>query len=504
MSSTTTGAEAADAVSPAGTEGLSWPPLIALSLGYFLVMLDVTVVTVAVPAIRDSVGASASAMAWVVDGYSSVFGGLLLMGGGFGDRLGHRKVFLSGLGVFALASIGCALATTPATLVASRLAQGAGGALLVPTSLALLTASYPVPAVRAKALGIWAGISGIAFAAGPLVGGLLVAGLSWRAAFWINVPIALLAVWLTRRNVPSPTGRAGARGLDPVGQVLGIVAVMGLAAALNEASTKGWTSPVVLGAGALALLALVLFVLAERRMEARGIETQPPLLPLSLFRSPGFSSTAAVGVLLNLGYYGMLYLSTLYLQNERGYDALGAGLALLPTVCMAVVAAPLSGRLTARYGPYVPMTGALLLGSVGFVGWLLAGSDTPYWALLPALIATGLATPSTVPAATAAIVQAAPAQNAGVASAVFNVARQVGNSLGVALFASLIAGRGDLVSGLRISALIASAAFFVAALLALSSWRNAKARAGAGQTFIGAGNFIALNSAHAAGVDDRQ
>ncbi|MFF8103235.1 MFS transporter [Streptomyces sp. NPDC016640] len=476
--STTTGTAAANGAPPPAAERLSWPPLIALSLGYFLVMLDVTVVTVAVPVIRDSIGAGASAMAWVVDGYSAVFGGLLLMGGGFGDRLGHRKVFLAGLGVFAVASVGCALATTPALLIASRLAQGAGGALLVPTSLALLTAAYPATAVRARALGVWAGISGIAFAAGPLVGGLLVAGLNWRAAFWINVPIAAVAVWLTRKNVPAPTARARARGLDPWGQVLGVVGVLALAGMLNEAGTQGWSSPVVLGAGALAAVALALFVVTERRMEARGDAEKPPLLPLSLFGSPGFSSTAAVGVLLNLGYYGMLYLSTLYLQNERGYDALGAGLALLPTVCMAVVAAPLSGRLTARYGPYVPMTGALLLGAAGFVGWLLAGPDTPYWMLLPALVATGLATPSTVPAATAAIVHAAPTENAGVASAVFNVARQLGNALGVALFASLIAGR-DLVSGLHISALIASAAFFVAALLALSSWRNAKARAAA-------------------------
>ncbi|WP_432084169.1 MFS transporter [Streptomyces sp. WAC 04229] len=476
--STTTGTAAANAAPSPATERLSWPPLIALSLGYFLVMLDVTVVTVAVPVIRDSVHAGASEMAWVVDGYSAVFGGLLLLGGGFGDRLGHRKVFLTGLGVFAVASVGCALATTPATLIASRLAQGAGGALLVPTSLALLTAAYPAPAVRAKALGVWAGISGVAFAAGPLVGGLLVAGLNWRAAFWLNVPVALLGVWLTRSYVPAPVGRAGARGLDPLGQVLGIVAVLALAGMLNEAGTQGWDSPVVLGAGTLGVVALVLFVVVERRTEARGIAEKPPLLPLSLFRSPGFASTAVVGVLLNLGYYGMLYLSTLYLQNERGYDALGAGLALLPTVCMAVVAAPLSGRLTARYGPYVPMTGALLLGAAGFVGWLLAGPDTPYWMLLPALIATGLATPSTVPAATAAIVQAAPTENAGVASAVFNVARQIGNSLGVALFASLIAGRA-LVSGLHISALIASAAFFAAALLALSSWRNAKARTAA-------------------------
>ncbi|MDI3417832.1 MFS transporter [Streptomyces luteolus] len=476
--STTTGTATANAAPPPATDRLSWPPLIALSLGYFLVMLDVTVVTVAIPVVRDSVHAGVSEMAWVVDGYSAVFGGLLLMGGGFGDRLGHRKVFLTGLGVFALSSVGCALATTPAALIASRLAQGAGGALLVPTSLALLTAAYPAPAARAKALGIWAGISGVAFAAGPLVGGLLVAGLNWRAAFWLNAPVALLAVWLTRKHVPAPAGRAGARGLDPLGQVLGIVAVLALAGMLNEAGTQGWTSPVVLGAGALAVVTLILFVLAERQMEARGNAQKPPLLPLSLFRSPGFSSTAAVGVLLNLGYYGMLYLSTLYLQNERGYDALGAGLALLPTVCMAVVAAPLSGRLTARYGPYVPMTGALLLGSAGFIGWLLVGPDTPYWMLLPALIATGLATPSTVPAATAAIVQAAPAENAGVASAVFNVARQIGNSLGVALFASLTAG-GGLLPGLHISALIASAAFLAAALLALSSWRNTKARTAA-------------------------
>ncbi|MGW0143858.1 MFS transporter [Streptomyces calvus] len=250
-----------------------------------------------------------------------------------------------------------------------------------------------------------------------------------------------MAVWLTRKNVPAPTGRARARGLDPWGQVLGIVGVLALAGMLNEAGTQGWSSPVVLGAGALAAVTLVLFVVTGRRMEARGDTEKPPLLPLSLFGSPGFASTAAVGVLLNLGYYGMLYLSTLYLQNERGYDALGAGLALLPTVCMAVVAAPLSGRLTARYGPYVPMTGALLLGAAGFVGWMLAGPFTPYWMLLPALIATGLATPSTVPAATAAIVHAAPAENAGVASAVFNVARQLGNALGVALFASLIASR---------------------------------------------------------------
>ncbi|ROQ23445.1 MFS transporter, partial [Streptomyces sp. PanSC19] len=306
---TTTGTTAANETPDSTTGRLSWPPLIALSLGYFLVMLDVTVVTVAVPVIRDAVGAGASATAWIVDGYSAVFGGLLLLGGGFGDRLGHRKVFLTGLGVFTLASAACALATTPAALIAGRLAQGAGAALLVPTSLALLTAAHPTAAVRAKALGVWAGVSGVAFAAGPLVGGLLVAGLSWRAAFWINVPVALLAVRLTRAHVPSPAGRAGHAAWTRSARPSASSGVLAPAAVLNEAGAQGWTSPVVLGTSALGAAALVLFVLVERRTEARGLAEKPPLLPLSLFRSPGFSPTIAVGVLLNLGYYGMLYLS---------------------------------------------------------------------------------------------------------------------------------------------------------------------------------------------------
>ncbi|MFI7538700.1 MFS transporter [Streptosporangium sp. NPDC049376] len=453
----------------APVERLVWPPLIALSLGYFLVMLDVTVVTVAVPTIRESVHADASATAWVVDGYSTVFAGLLLLGGGLGDRLGHRGVFLTGLGVFTVASLGCGFATTSVTLIASRMLQGVGGALLVPTSLALLAAAYPGRATRARALGVWAGVAGVAFAAGPLVGGLLVAGLNWQAAFWVNVPVALLAVWLTLRHVPAPAARASGRGLDPVGQVLGVVGLTALAGMLNEAGTQGWTSPTVLAACGVGIVALVLFVLVERRLEATPGST--PLLPPSLFRSPGFSPAAAVGVLLNLGYYGMLYLSTLYFQNERGYGALGTGIALLPTVCMAVFAAPLSGRLTARHGPHSPMAGALLLGAFGFLGWLVAGPDTPYWQLLFALVATGLATPTTVPAATAAIVQAAPDANAGVASAVFNVARQIGNSVGVALFSTLTATSAPLVPGLHTAALIASGAFFAGAFLTLVSWR---------------------------------
>lgn len=236
--STTTGPTFAQRA-PANDEGrLSWPPLIALSLGYFLVMLDITVVTVAVPTIRDSISAGASAMAWVVDGYSTAFAGLLLLGGSLGDRLGHRKVFLTGVGVFTVASIGCGAATSPMLLIVARLLQGAGGVLMVPTSLALFAAAYPSRAARAKALGIWGGVAGVAFAAGPLVGGLLVAGLDWRAAFWLNVPVAVLAVWLTRKHVPAPVARTDGGGLDLTGQVLGIVGLTALAGTLNEAAPR--------------------------------------------------------------------------------------------------------------------------------------------------------------------------------------------------------------------------------------------------------------------------
>ncbi|WP_371493603.1 MFS transporter [Kitasatospora sp. NBC_00374] len=460
---------------PPNAAPVSRLPLIALSLGYFLVMLDVTVVTVAVPAIRGSLHAGPAGLQWIVDGYSTVFAGLLLLGGGLGDRLGHRTMFVAGLTAFTAASVGCGLAPTTGVLVVARLLQGAGAAFLVPASLALLQTAYPTKADRARAFGIWAGVSSIAFASGPVLGGLLVAGLDWRAVFWLNVPVALVAVLLTLRHVPSPPPRPTRTRMDPVGQVLGVVGLIALAGALNEAGTAGWTSLPVLAAFAAGALALTVFVTVERRLES-GLASRPdgraPLMPPSLFSRTGFAPTAVIGFLLSFGYYGMLFLATLYFQQERGYGALGTGLALLPSVCMSLIAAPLSGRITARTGPYPPMCFALLLGSVGFLGWLAADHDTAYPVLLFALIATGLATPMTVVAATAAIMESAPAGGAGVASAVFNVSRQVGNAVGVALFGTLCATAAHFTSGLHRSALIAGAAFLTGSALAAATMRR--------------------------------
>ncbi|MCC3774032.1 MFS transporter [Streptomyces sp. UNOB3_S3] len=452
-------------------------PLVSLSLGYFLVMLDVTVVTVAVPDIGASLHAGPAALQWCVDGYSTVFAGLLLLGGGLGDRFGHRRVFLWGLGVFVAASAVCGLATTAGALVAGRLAQGAGAAFLVPASLALLRAAHPDRVARARAVAVWGAVASVDFGAGPAVGGLLVAGLDWRAVFWLNLPVGGLAILLTMRHISFSRGLQDAAPgrMDPFGQVLGVIGLVALAGALNEAGTAGWTAPPVLAAAVTGVAALAAFAVVEHRLEHRleaGAAVSPaarrPLLPPSLFRRRAFSVTAAIGFLISFGYYGMLFLSTLYFRQARGYDALETGLALLPSVCMGLVAAPLLSRVSARTGPYAPMAAGLFLGAAGFLGWLVVRPGVPYSALLFALAATGLGQTITALAATAAVIDAAPADGTGVASAVFNVARQVGSAAGVALFGTVATASGGLTggAGLRLPAVLAAAAFLVGGVLA--------------------------------------
>ncbi|NEB78998.1 MFS transporter [Streptomyces sp. SID14478] len=456
---------------------LTLVPLIALSLGYFLVMLDVTVVNVAIPGVSASLGTGGTAVQWIVDGYSTVFAGLLLLGGSLADRLGHRRMFVTGLGVFTAASLACAAAGSAGVLIAGRLAQGGGAALLVPASLGLLQATYPDRALRARAVAVWGAVASVAFGAGPVVGGLLISAGGWRSVFWLNVPIAAAAIALTLRHLPAAARPLRNRRMDLLGQGLGTVGLVALAAGLNEAGARGWTSPLVLLALGLGGAALLAFAAVERDLQARTTAGGPrsPLLPPSLFASTAFTTTAAVGLLISLGYYGMLFLTTLYFQQERGLSALGTGLALLPSVCMGLLAAPLFSRISARTGPYVPMAAGQVLGTLGFLGWLLAGEHTPYPLLLFALIATGLGQTTTALAATAAIIDAAPAAGAGIATAVFNVARQTGSAVGVALFGTFTATAASFTAGLRLSAGIAAAAFAAGALLALAARRGAAA-----------------------------
>lgn len=284
---------------------------LAVCLGYFVTILDTTIVKVALPSIRRQFGTTVSDLQWVVDGYALVFAALLLSAGALGDRMGSRRLFLVGLAIFALGSALCGAAPALWTLQAARVVQGIGAAVAVPTSLALLRHLYPDPAARARALGLWGGVAGIAAGAGPVVGGVLVSGLTWRSVFVVNVPIGLVAVLLTLRCVPEAP-RQQERSLDLGAQCVGIVALAALTVAFITGGASGWTSPLLPGGIVLGVIATITFIAVERR-------SSDPMLPLGLFASPHFSAGNAVGFLINFGFYGELFLLSLFFQQVRAY-----------------------------------------------------------------------------------------------------------------------------------------------------------------------------------------
>ncbi len=316
-------------------------PLLAICLGYFMVILDATIVNVALPSIGRDLGGGVGGLQWVVDAYTVVFAGLLLSAGSIGDLIGSRKVLDTGLGLFTAASAACALAPSVEVLVGARVAQGLGAALMVPSSLALLRAAYQDTAERARAVGAWGGVAGIAAASGPILGGVLVSIADWRAVFIVNLPVGLLAMWLSYRHLPKAGERSDA-GLDPPGQVLGVLTLTLLTLGLIEGGSSGWGSP-------LALIGLLGFVPALLGFLAVERHARHPMLPLSLFRNRTFSGATFVGLAINLGFYGELFAISLYFQRLRGFSALETGLALVPEGVFVAVSSVLSGRLTGTY-----------------------------------------------------------------------------------------------------------------------------------------------------------
>ena len=439
---------------------LSWVPLVAICLGYFMVIMDATAVNLALPALGRELGGGITSAQWVVAGYTLAFAALLLSAGTLGDRVGARAVFVAGLAVFTAASAACGLAPTIGLLVAARVVQGAGAATLVPASLALLQASYADRSSRARAVGVWGGIAGIAAASGPIIGGELTAAATWRLVFFVNVPIGIVAITATVKRVVAPAPRR-TRGFDvagqAAGQAAGVAALAALAAALIEAGSSGWLSPAVLTGLAVSAAAGAVFVAAERR-------AADPMIPGGLFASATFSGATMVGLLINLGFYGQLFVFSLYLQEVRGYSPVAAGGALLPEALAVPTASLLSGRVTARHGPRPTMLAGLMLGGAGLLGLIIAGPRTPYGLLAVPLIAAGFGMAFTMPAATTAVVETAPAQRAGVASGVINASRQMGSMLGVAVIGSLAGGGAHFVTGLHAGLAVAGAAFLLGAL----------------------------------------
>ncbi|TWE11300.1 MFS transporter [Rudaeicoccus suwonensis] len=455
------------ALSPTATPTSTrlWSPgLVAICLGYFMVILDTTIVNVAVPALRAGLHTDVMGVEWVIDGYLLMLAALVLSGGVFADRFGPRRIFQIGLGIFVAASIVCGIAPDVLVLVIARLIQGVGAAMSVPASLALLRAAFPDAGLRARAIGLWGAIAGVAAASGPIFGGILVTTIGWRLVFFVNVPIGLAAMLMTARYVASPA--ADKRHLDPAAQVIAVLALAALTTALIEGGAHG-ISPWVIAAGVTFVVAVGLFIVTERR-------SAHPILPLTLFSSASFSAGNAIGLLINLGFYGELFVLNLYLQEERGYSALLAGFALLPQMGVVALGSALSGRFTARVGsPRPTLLIGLFVGGAGFVSLLVAGAHTSYVLLVVPLIAAGFGMAFTMPAATIAVVDGVPASRAGLASGAINAARQLGGVIGIAVLGALVTGHGSqFIDGLHLAVVTAGGAFWLGGVIAFVAVRR--------------------------------
>ncbi|GAA2144818.1 MFS transporter [Kitasatospora kazusensis] len=399
-------------------------------LSLFIVGLDNTVVNIALPSIQRDLHAPASGLQWTIDAYTLVLASLLMLSGSVADRLGRRRVFQAGLLLFVLGSLLCSLAPDLELLIAFRALQAVGGSMLNPVAMSIITNTFTEPRERAQAIGVWGGVIGLSMALGPLIGGFLVDAAGWPSIFLINVPVGLAACALTYRYVPESRAPRPRR-LDPVGQLLVVVLLGAGTAVIIEGPGHGWTSPVILLLGSLALLALLLLPWWERRVAE-------PLIDLRFFRSVPFGGATVTAVCAFSALGGFLFLNTLYLQDVRHYTPVVAGLWTLPMAAMTLVFAPLSGRIVGRRGPRLPLLVAgTALGASGLVLTRLT-ADSPAALLLLAYALFGVGFGMVNAPITNSAVSGMPRAQAGVAAAVASTSRQVGQSLGVAVIGTVV------------------------------------------------------------------
>ena len=435
----------------------------ASSFAFAVIQLDVTIVNVALSRISAEFGATVSDLQWVIDAYTLGFAALLLSAGVVVDRLGSKRVFVSGFVGFAAASFACGLAPGPGFLNITRAIQGIGAALLVPSSLAILNEACAHDSrLRARAIGIWTAAGGAAIAAGPVVGGLLLNWLGWRSIFFVNLPICAFGLGLTLRRVPStPRDKRKQRSFDFPGQVLAILALIALIGAVIEARPLGLTNPIVAAGYLLAFGLGVAFIAVESRAAS-------PMLPLEFFRLPGFTPAIVFGVLVNASYYGIIFVLSLYLQKTLGYSAVQAGLAFLPLTGTFIASNIASGWMAGQTGSRVPMVLGGLIGGLGYGLLLRLGARATLVDMLPGFILIPAGMGLAVPAMTTAILSTVDRARSGTASAVLNTARQVGGALGVAVFGALVSRvtANQIVTGLNIAALTAAALLIIATIFA--------------------------------------
>jgi EmrB/QacA subfamily drug resistance transporter len=416
--------------------------LMICSMSLLIVGLDVTIVNVALPSIGRSFDASVSGLQWTIDGYTLVLASLLMLSGATADRLGRRRTFVIGLSVFSAASLLCSVAPSLELLVVFRMIQAVGGSMLNPVAMAIITNTFTDPRERAQAVGVWGSVVGVSMALGPVLGGVLVTGLGWRSIFWINIPVGLAAIALSVRYIPESKAPRPRR-IDPAGQVLVILLLSSLTFAIIEAPRRGWTSPLIVAAFAVTVLALVALVRYEPRRE-------DPLIDIRFFRSVPFAAATVTAVAAFATLGGFLFINTLYLQEVRGLSAAEAGLRTLPMALMTIVFSPLSGRIVGRRGSRLPLVVSGVALTLSCLMLTRIHATTPFTWLFAAYVVFGIGFGLVNAPITNAAVSGMPRAQAGVASGIASTSRQIGQTLGVAIVGAIIAAgaQGSVAGGL--------------------------------------------------------
>jgi MFS transporter, DHA2 family, methylenomycin A resistance protein len=429
--------------------------LAAMSLGYGVVQLDVTIVNTALDSIGASLGGGVTELQWVVNAYTIAFAAFILTAGALGDRLGARRVFMTGFALFTAASLACALSPNAGILVVSRCVQGLAAAILVPNSLALLSHAYHDERARGRAVAVWAAGASLALTAGPFLGGTLIALVGWRSIFLVNLPIGLAGLWLTFRYAEETT-RLPQREVDLAGQIAAVVALGALAGSLIEGGALGWRNPLVITGFLVAAVVAALFA----RQEASAPQ---PMLPLSLFRHRMFAVTALVGLLVNVAVYGLIFVFSLYFQEINGLSPFATGLAFVPMLAAVLPVNLLAPHLAERIGARATIAVGAAVSAIGCFAMLNIAAGTSFWALCVQMIAISGGLGLLVPPLTSTLLGSVEKSRSGIAAGVLNATRQTGSVLGVALFGSLVGRPGAFMAGTRASLVISAAVLLVAA-----------------------------------------
>jgi EmrB/QacA subfamily drug resistance transporter len=430
-------------------ENRKWWTLGAMCFALFMIMLDNTIVNVALPSIQKDLGASIGGLEWTINGYTLSFAVLLATGGRLGDIFGRRLTFMVGVVVFALSSATAGFAPNETALVISRVVQGVGAALMMPGTLSIITDAFPAHE-RGKAMGTWAGVSALALAVGPVLGGFLTEHVSWRAIFYVNIPVAVGAIIATLFAVRESRDTSVGREVDYAGVAVLTVGLTSLVLALVEGNSWGWGSPEIVGLLALAALALPAFVFVENRVKA-------PMVQFDLLSDRNFLASVCVAMIISFGMLGVFFFLALYMQDILGYTPLQAGVRFLPSTLMIVGVAPVAGRLSDRFGPRWLIAVGLVIVAASLFSFSRIAVDSTYLDLLPGFMLLGIGIAMTMSPMTSAAMNAVPVQKAGIASGVLSMFRMVGGSLGVAvtgaIFQGLVTSKLDsLLSGSGVTA----------------------------------------------------